>query len=129
MTCKDCIYYERCDAIFDGLLSNRDNKPCDWFDDKAYYAKLPAFIGLEVWLPWVYISPGENIRIIKLDIGKVSGLQQKADRSWKIRITNKRRGSVADYTIEEFKERVFMTEEAARAYIEKEVVRQEEIYK
>ena len=117
MTCKDCIYYERCDAVFDGLLSNRDNKPCDWFDNKAYYVKLPAYIGLAVWLPWVYISKREGIHIVHLDEGKVSGLQQKVDGSWKIRISNKRRGSVADYTIEEFNEQVFLIKEDAEDYI------------
>lgn len=121
MTCRDCIYYERCDNIFDGLLSNRDNKPCDWFDDKMYYVKLPAYIGLEVWLPWVYISKKENIHIIHLDEGKVSGLQQKVDGSWKIRVSNKRRGSVADYTLEEFTEKVFLNKEDAEKYIEEKV--------
>ena len=124
-TCLDCIHHDRCDFIFDGLLSNRDNKPCDWFDDKAYYTKLPAYIGLEVWLPLVYISKKENINIVKLDEGKVSGLQQKVDGSWKLRISNKRRGTVADYTVEEFNQKVFYTEEAAKEYIEKEIARQE----
>ena len=121
MTCKDCIYYERCDAIFDGLLSNRNNELCEWFDDKLYYTKLPAYIGMKVWIPWVCIN--KVVNIVKIKEGKVSGLQQKADGSWKIRCS--RDGGVADYTVAEFKEQVFLTEEAAKAYIEKEVIRQE----
>lgn len=114
-TCLDCIHYERCDTVFDGLLSNRDNEPCDWFDDKAYYAKLPAYIGMKVWIPWVYISPKDGIHIAEIREGKVSGLQQKVDGSWKIRCS--RNGSVSDYTLEEFKQKVFYTEDAARNYV------------
>jgi hypothetical protein len=115
MTCKDCIYYERCDAIFDGLLSNRNNEPCDWFDNKVYYAKLPAYIGLVVWIPHVYIT--NEVHIVELTEGRVSGLQQKVDGSWKIRISNKRNGSVSDWTVEEFNEKIFLTKEAAEEYI------------
>ncbi len=109
-TCLDCIHHDRCDVIFDGLLSNRDNIPCDWFDDKAYYVKLPAYIGMKVWIPYVHYYKNFASRV---EEGRVSGLQQKADGSWKIRIT--RNHSVSDYTVEEFNERVFLTEEAAEA--------------
>jgi hypothetical protein len=44
-SCPECIYYDRCDYIFDGCLSNRDNKACDWFDDKNNYLKLPCRVG------------------------------------------------------------------------------------
>lgn len=111
--CRDCIYYERCDNIFDGLLSNRDNKPCDWFDDSAYYAKLPAYIGMSVWCVFHWYN-----REPEITEGKVSGLQQKADKSWKIRISH--RGYVSDYTVEEFKEHMFLTKEAAEESIKKE---------
>jgi hypothetical protein len=120
-TCLDCIHHDRCDVIFDGLLSNRDNKPCDQFDDVKYYAKLPTYVGQEVCIPWVYISKKDNINIVKLDDGKVSGLQQKADGSWKIRVSNKRRGTVADYTIEEFTDHIFFDKAAAEKYIEEKV--------
>ena len=111
--CRDCIYYERCDNIFDGLLSNRDNKPCDWFDDKAYYVKLPAHIGMKVWsiFHWQNRAP-------EIEEGKVSGLQQKADKSWKIRVSQ--RGHVSDYTIEEFNKYIFTTIEAAEEIVNKE---------
>ena len=114
--CRDCIYYERCDNIFDGLLSNRDNKPCDWFDDKVYYAKLPAYIGMKVWMPWVFSWPELHTDLRE---GHVSGLQQKANGSWKIRCT--RNGTVADYTIEEFNKYCFLNKEDAEKYIEDKV--------
>lgn len=117
-TCLDCIHYDRCDFIFDGLLSNRDNKPCDWFDDKAYYAKLPAFIGMKVWVPYVFKRPMNEI-YSDLREGRVSGLQQKANGSWKIRVT--RRGTVADYTVEEFNKYCFINKENAEKYIEEKV--------
>ncbi len=112
-SCLDCIYYERCDAIFDGLLSNRDNKPCDWFDDKVYYVKLPAYIGLKVWsvFRWYNREP-------EITEGKVSSLQQKADGSWKIRVSH--RGYVSDYTVEEFKKYMFLTYEAAEKSVKEE---------
>jgi hypothetical protein len=81
----------------------------------------PAYIGLEVWLPWVYISKKEGIHIVHLDGGKVSGLQQKVNGSWKIRVSNQRRGSVADYTVEEFNEYCFLNKEDAEKYIEEKV--------
>lgn len=114
--CRDCIYYERCDNIFDGLLSNRDNKPCDWFDDRAYYAKLPAYIGMKVWVPhvWYFTEVMSD-----LSEGHVSGLQQKANKSWKIRVSHS--GYVSDYTIEEFNKYCFLNKEDAEKYIEEKV--------
>jgi hypothetical protein len=107
-TCKDCIYYERCDTIFDGLLSNRDNKPCGQFDNKAYYAKLPAYIGQPVWIPYVHYY---RELYSEVETGKVSMLQQKVDGSWKIRVS--RKGFVSDYTVADFGKYIFITEEAA----------------
>ena len=114
--CRDCIYYERCDNIFDGLLSYRDNEPCDWFDDRSYYAKLPAYIGMKVWIPHVW-----SFKEVRTDLreGHVSGLQQKANGSWKIRVT--RNSTVADYTIEEFNKYCFLNKEDAEKYIEEKV--------
>ena len=118
-TCLDCIHHDRCDFIFDGLLSNRDNKPCDWFDDKVYYAKLPAYIGMKVWVPDVFRRPMNEI-YSDLSEGHVSGLQQKANGSWKIRVT--RTGTVADYTLEEFNKYCFINKEDAEKYTEEKVM-------
>ena len=35
--CVSCLYYERCDVVFDGVLSNIDNKPCDQYINKSEY--------------------------------------------------------------------------------------------
>ena len=66
-------------------------------------------------------SKKEGIHIVYLDEGKVSGLQQKVNGSWKIRVSNQRRGSVADYTVEEFNEYCFLNKEDAEKYIEEKV--------
>lgn len=107
-TCKDCIHYERCDTIFDGLLSNRDNKPCGQFDNRAYYTKLPAYIGQPVWRPCVHYYR-ELYSVV--ESGKVSMLQQKVDGSWKIRVSIN--GSVTDYTVADFGKYIFTSKEAA----------------
>lgn len=49
ITCKNCIYYERCDTIFDGLLSNRNNEPCGQFDNNTNYVKLPCQVGNTIY--------------------------------------------------------------------------------
>ena len=80
---------------------------CDecWFD--AYEEKeirLPACsVGDEVWYK------GCSGNIIKC---KVSMLQQKADKSWKVRLTHPERW-VFDITLEEFNNNCFSTEEEA----------------
>lgn len=121
MTCKDCICYDACYFHIDEETPMTVNECATGFKHKDQYVKLPAYIGQKVWLPWVYISSKEGINIVHLDEGKVSGLQQKVDGSWKIRISNKRRGSVADYTIEEFNKHCFLNKEDAEKYIKETV--------
>ena len=120
--CKNCIHADLCDRPILQVNAELDNK-CGYYKDERNYYDLPAYVGLEVWLPWVYISQKDNINIVHLDEGKVSGLQQKVDGSWKIRISNKRGGSVADYTIKEFNEMVFLDKEDAEKYIEEKVAK------
>lgn len=66
----------------------------------------PCYIGQEIW----YISKHYDgrIEIIK---GKVSMIQQKADKSWKIRITVN--SSVWDFTPNEIGTEYFLTREEA----------------
>lgn len=69
----------------------------------------PCQVGQKVWKLMLWQNyPAEIIE------GKVSMLQQKADRTWKIRIS--RRSSVEDITLDEIGKTVFLTrEEAERA--------------
>jgi hypothetical protein len=117
-TCIDCIHYERCDTIFDGLLSNRNNEPCDQFDDKAYYVKPPAYIGQKVWVPVAWYNQTKKEIISEVREGKISMLQQKADKSWKFRVTTK---YVADYTLDDIGEYIFFTKEAAEEDLAKQI--------
>ena len=120
--CKDCIHADLCDRPVLQMNAELDNK-CEYYKNEHNYYELPAYVGQTVWIPWVHISKKENINIVELDAGKVSGLQQKVDGSWKIRVSNSRRGYVSDYTVEEFKCKIFYTEEAAQAYIDEEVAK------
>lgn len=115
-TCKDCIYYERCDTVFDGLLSNRNNEPCHQFDDNAYYAKLPVYIGQPVWVPRAWYNISRKEIISELCEGKISMLQQKADKSWKFRVSTK---YVSDYTVDDIDDYVFLTKEAGEEALNK----------
>lgn len=74
---------------------------------------LPCYIGQDVW----HITEHYDGRI-ELDKGKISMLQQKADKSWKIRITVN--SSVWDFTPNEIGKRYFLTkEEAEKALAER----------
>lgn len=130
-SCKQCIHLATCedwvkmwapDTLKFPYECDYNENLCDWYNPTTLP---PAYVGLAVWLPWVYISKKEGIHIVHLDEGKVSGLRQKADGSWKIRISNKRRGTVADYTIEEYNKKVFLNKDGAQEYIDREVAKYE----
>lgn len=76
VTCKDCIHYERCDTIFDGLLSNRDNEPCHQFNDKSRYIELPCKVGDTLYVNYKYLRNWESktypvrVNAIRLDTKK-----------------------------------------------------------
>ena len=73
----------------------------------------PCYIGQEIW--YIRNHYDGRIEIIK---GKVSMLQQKSDKSWKIRITVN--SSVWDFTSNEIGTEYFLTrEEAEKALLER----------
>jgi hypothetical protein len=88
------------------------------FKSKDQYVKLPAFVGQPVWS----IDTRKRYRHedktwetlgYELEEGKVSMLQQKVDKSWKIRIF--RNGYVCDYTIDDFNKYLFTNKASAEA--------------
>ncbi len=121
-TCKDCIHFNACedwrklwapeDLSFPFECDDTEEL-CDWYNPQTFP---PAYIGMKVWVPYVWV-----FKEVMTDLreGHVSGLQQKADKSWKIRVT--RGGSVADYTVEEFHKYCFLNKEDAEKYIEEKV--------
>jgi hypothetical protein len=109
-----CFYSEKCEC-----RCTERNCETSWLAEKllrAGWVKPPAYIGMKVWVPHVWL-----FKEVMTDLreGHVSGLQQKADRSWKIRVT--RQGTVADYTVEEFNKYCFLSKEDAEKYIEEKV--------
>ena len=73
----------------------------------------PCYIGQEIW----HITKHYNGRI-EIRKGKVSMLQQKSDKSWKIRITVN--SSVWDFTPNEIGAQYFLSrEEAEKALAER----------
>jgi hypothetical protein len=110
LTCKDCLCYEACSYHVDEETTLTVNDCSTGFKNKHQYVKLPAYIGQQVWIAgaWWHYSGAVKSEVKE---GKVSMIQQKADGSWKIRVSVA--GSVLDYTTEEFNKRVFLTEEAA----------------
>jgi hypothetical protein len=72
----------------------------------------PCYIGQEIW----HITKHYDGRI-EIRKGKVSMLQQKSDKSWKIRITVN--SSVWDFTPNEIGTEYFLTREEAERALER----------
>ena len=108
MKCTDCLCYKACYFHIDEETSMTVNECSTGFMPKDQYVKLPAYVGQQVWLlQSIRKWDNSQYRIVgfELEEGKVSMLQQKADKSWKIRIT--RNHYVSDYNIDEFNSCVF----------------------
>ena len=110
-TCKDCLCYEACGYHIDEETTMTVNECSTGFKHRDQYVKLPAYIGQRVWVPYVYWMSSSNVVYSAVREGKVSSLQQKVDRSWKIRVSIN--SSVSDYTVDEFNKYVFLSETGA----------------
>ena len=109
--CEDCVHREVCYLLRDFNTYNIepegwDGKKCKQYIYKDKYTKLPCTIGQPVWklCTW-HGSPAEILD------GRVSMIQQKADRSWKVRISTKY--GTDDLKAEDLGKWVFLTKEAA----------------
>ena len=118
MTCKECIHENLCviKACPDAFENTKwEKEPCDHFKPKSRFIELPCEVGQVVWV--VEHSNWQHTEW-KVTEAKVSMLQQKADKSWKIRISI--RSSVYDVTLDEIGKTVFLAkEEAEKALQEK----------
>ena len=108
MTCKDCIHCEVCSLLkdlntYNILPDGWDGSICKFF---RHATTVPFVIGQPMWklCTW-YRSPAEILE------SRVSMIQQKADKSWKIRISN--RYGTEDFKAGEVGKSIFLTEEAA----------------
>lgn len=123
MICKDCIHYNYCkNNIVSDLITEVPNyaengitdelpdveKRCKDFKHKDKFVELPLYIGQDIWK--VYQRYDKRIFVYK---GKVSMLQQRADKSWKFRMSVD--GSVQDFTMDTIGDYIFLTEEDANA--------------
>lgn len=107
--CIDCIHYKLCARHGEILDILNGGVICDMFADESKFVQLPLLVGDTVW----YVASWAQ----RVDKCKVSMLQQKADKTWKVRITQPRCG-VFDITLDEIGKRVFLTEEEAQKKLE-----------
>lgn len=105
-TCKDCLYYRACTFHIDKETGGSVNECAIGFKNKNEYVKLPIFIGQPVWTVGTCWDG-----TVEIKEGKVSMIQQKADKSWKFRVTINH--SVADYTLDRVGNRIFFSEAEA----------------
>ena len=92
-----------------------DKSVCEYLADHLLAEGVivpPCYIGQEIW--YIRNHYDGRIEIIK---GKVSMIQQKADKSWKIRITVN--SSVWDFTPNEIGTEYFLTREEAEKALER----------
>lgn len=85
---------------------------------KAGWVKPPVYIGQPVWVPYAWYNLAKKEIVSELREGKISMLQQKANKSWKFRISAL---SVFDCTSEDIDTSVFLTEEAGKAALRRVV--------
>ena len=110
-SCKDCLCYKACYFHIDEETSMTVNECSTGFMHKDQYVKLPTYIGQPIFiLNSKYSRVDEKFIIIDWEVqeGKVSMIQQKADKSWKFRATVN--SSVGDYTLDEVGKYIFFSE-------------------
>lgn len=111
-TCKDCIHYDICQYHIDEETTMTVNECSHEFKHKEQYVKLPVYIDQPVWE--VYQSSyNKQVTVTK---GKVAMIQQKADKSWKFRVS--RTGSVYDCQLPAIGDYIFLDEDSAQAKAE-----------
>ena len=93
--------------------------------DDAQYVKLPVYVGQQVWVAKAYYNNLAKKIHTWLDEGKVSMLQQKADKSWKFRVTTK---YVSDYILDDIGIYIFFTKEEAEKGLDEKIKFLEEKY-
>jgi hypothetical protein len=84
------------------------------FKNKEEYVKLPAYIGQPVFIlgsNHKYMDGKFTLVGWEVKEGKVSMIQQKADKSWKFRVTIN--SSVCDYTLDKVGNDIFFSEDEA----------------
>lgn len=109
MTCKECVHCDLCDKLDkNGTFYNFEFD--GWDGDKCSFFKhattVPFVIGQPMWKFCIWHNSPAEI----LD-SRVSMIQQKADKSWKIRISN--RFGTEDFKAGDVGKYIFLTKESA----------------
>lgn len=115
MRCINCIHYDVCGYHIDEETPDLTVNECPHgFKHKDQYIMLPAYIGQKVWnIRSIHdrIDNQWKVADYKVKECKISMLQQKADKSWKFRVSH---GSyVSDYTLDEVGKTIFFSETEA----------------
>ena len=114
MKCTNCIHYDVCQYHIDEETTMTVNECPTGFKHKDQYIKLPAYIGQTIWrLSSKYQFVDNQFKLVGYNIkeGKVSMLQQKADKSWKIRVSIN--SNVSDFKPEDIGQDIFLSEAKA----------------
>lgn len=113
MRCINCIHYDVCGYHIDEETPILTVNECPHgFKHKDQYVQLPVFVGQDIWD--VYQSAySKQVTVVK---GKISMIQQKADKSWKFRVSCT--GSVYDFQLPAIGDRIFLDEASAKAKAE-----------
>ena len=115
MTCNDCIHLEPCKkwAKITGCenLAFKFNEACEYF--KSTSSEIPFTIGQPMWklYTWANLAPAEILE------SRVSMIQQKADKSWKVRISN--RYGTEDFKAGDVGTYIFLNKETAEEALAK----------
>lgn len=109
--CKECIHFDICKSC--GILTGRLTS-CPTFKHSSKFVELPCDIGDVFYEPHIYSMRHDLDEVWE---ERVSGLQKKADGTWKVRLSTKY--GVYDIKATDIGKIVFKTYEEA----EKELVR------
>lgn len=109
MKCTNCLHYDVCQYHIDEETTMTVNECSTGFKHKDEYIHLPVYVGKPVWRVFYWHFTNE----IEIREGKVSMLQQKADKSWKFRISEN--GFVSDYALDEIGSKIFLNYDEAVA--------------
>jgi hypothetical protein len=107
--CENCVHYDICLDIEKSIKAIADisikHTGCEYFKDKSLFVESPMVLGQICYVPYKYKNEVEECR--------VSSLTQKADGSWKIRLTHNH--SVFEIRVDEIGKTVFLTKDSAEA--------------
>jgi hypothetical protein len=101
--CEKCVHFGICEKQHTLEHYGETITDCKRFKDKSLFVELPVNLGTILYQPIGFLHSVYEY--------KVSSLTQKADGSWKIRLTHN--SSVFEIRADEIGKRVFLTEEEA----------------